>query len=73
MSTAHQRPLAQNPALTTPSPRCRTQQEAVVSFKPFIESQNPKLFELFGVPEMREQLVRPNFKAFYEEVRGHHR
>ena len=58
---------------TNQSPRCRTQQEAVVSFKPFIESQSPKLFEFFGVPEMREQLVRPNFKAFYEEIRGHHR
>ena len=44
-----------------------------MSFKPFIESQSPKLFEFFGVPEMREQLVRPTFKAFYEEVRGHHR
>jgi len=43
-----------------------------VSLKPFIESHNPKLFEFFGVPEMREQLSKPKFKAFYEEVRGPH-
>lgn len=44
-----------------------------MSFKPFLEAHNPKAFEFFGVPEMREQMIKPDFKAFYEEVGGPHR
>ena len=45
----------------------RNPEEALVSFKPFLESHNPKAFEYWGVPEMREKFLKPNFKAFFDE------
>ena len=82
-SQLHRIPVSSPPPLSSHQRSCTSrtssdqpvapEQEAVVSFKPFIESHNPKAFEFFGVPEMREQMVKPSFKAFYEEVSGPHR
>jgi len=46
----------------------RNPEEASVSLKPFLEAQNPRLFDLFGVPEMRAQITRPTFEQFFHEV-----
>jgi hypothetical protein len=35
----------------------RNPEEAVVSFKPFLEAHNPKLWELWGAAEMRDKFV----------------
>ena len=46
----------------------RNPEEALVSFKPFLEAHNPKLFEMWNVDEMREQLSKTSFAEFFEEV-----
>ena len=45
----------------------RNPEEAVVSFKPFIEAHNPKLWELWGAAEMRDKFVKPTFQQFFDE------
>ena len=40
----------------------RNPEEAIVSFKPFIEAHNPKLWELWGASEMRDKFVKPTFQ-----------
>ena len=45
----------------------RNPEEAVVSFKPFLEAHNPKLWELWGASEMREKFVKPTFQSFFDE------
>lgn len=45
----------------------RNPEEAVVSFKPFLEAHNPKLWELWGAAEMRDKFVKPTFQQFFDE------
>ena len=44
----------------------RNPEEALVSFKPFIEQHTQAFFDLWQFP--REALVRPSFAAFYDEI-----
>ncbi|MCJ2178189.1 sulfotransferase domain-containing protein [Novosphingobium album (ex Hu et al. 2023)] len=44
----------------------RNPEEALVSFRPFIEKHSDEWFELWGMP--REAMARPDFASFYEEV-----
>lgn len=46
----------------------RNPEEAIVSYFPFLAAHNPKLWELWNVTEMRETLMRPTFKAFFDEI-----
>lgn len=43
----------------------RNPEEALVSFRPFIEKHSDEWFELWGIP--REAMARPDFASFYEE------
>ena len=46
----------------------RNPEEALVSFKPFLQSFNPKLFDYWQVPELRELLQSfPDFPSFFEK------
>lgn len=44
----------------------RNPEEALVSFRPFIEKHSDEWFDLWGMP--REALARPDFASFYTEV-----
>merc|ERR1711998_619000 len=44
----------------------RNPEEGIVSFRPFLEAQNPKLFDLWGVD--REPFVSSTFQQFYDEL-----
>ena len=44
-------------------------QEAVVSFKPFLEAHSLKLWEYWGAAGERAGFIKPTFKAFFDEVR----
>lgn len=44
----------------------RNPEEALVSFKPFLEQHSDAWYALWGVP--REAVTRPDFTAFYNEV-----
>lgn len=44
----------------------RNPEEALVSFKPFLEQHRDEWYELWGVP--RAALTRPDFASFYHEV-----
>jgi len=44
----------------------RNPEEAICSFKPFIESWHPKIWELWGVD--REPHVKPTFQQFFDEI-----
>ena len=44
----------------------RNPEEALVSFKPFLEQHSDAWYELWGVP--REAVTRPDFQSFYDEV-----
>jgi len=46
----------------------RNPEEALVSFKPFIEQHSAELWELWGCTEMREAFIKPSFEAFYREL-----
>jgi len=45
---------------------CRNPEEALVSFKQFIEKHTQAFFDLWGVP--KQALARPDFPSFYNEV-----
>jgi len=45
----------------------RNPEEAIVSFKPFLESHNPELFAYWGAAEERDAFIKPTFKDFYNE------
>lgn len=45
---------------------CRNPEEALVSFKVFLEQHTDAFYELWGVP--RQALCRPDFPTFYNEV-----
>ena len=46
----------------------RNPEEALVSFKPFLQSFNPKLFDYWQVPELRELLHSfQDFPSFFEK------
>jgi hypothetical protein len=44
----------------------RNPEEALVSFRPFLDKHSDAWFELWGMP--REALCRPDFPSFYSEV-----
>jgi aryl sulfotransferase len=44
----------------------RNPEEALVSFKPFLEQHSDAWYDLWGVP--RAAVTRPDFQAFYDEV-----
>ena len=46
----------------------RNPEEAIVSFKPFQEAHNKELFKYWDCMEMRDQLCRPTFNEFFNEV-----
>lgn len=46
----------------------RNPEEAIVSFKPFLEAQSLKMWELFNASELRKEFVKPTFKEFFEEL-----
>jgi len=45
----------------------RNPEEAIVSFKPFIEGISMEVWEMWGQKSLREQFVQPNFPAFFEK------
>ena len=45
---------------------CRNPEEALVSFKPFLEKHTDQWYQLWEVP--KAALTRPDFSAFYHEV-----
>jgi hypothetical protein len=49
---------------------CRNPEEALVSFRPFLDKHSDEWFDLWGVP--RQALCRPDFPSFYSEVIDSH-
>jgi hypothetical protein len=45
---------------------CRNPEEALVSFKTFLEKHTDAFFDLWGVP--KQALTRPDFPSFYRDV-----
>eukprot|EP00560_Eucampia_antarctica_P007618 CAMPEP_0197828150 /NCGR_PEP_ID=MMETSP1437-20131217/4787_1 /TAXON_ID=49252 ORGANISM="Eucampia antarctica, Strain CCMP1452" /NCGR_SAMPLE_ID=MMETSP1437 /ASSEMBLY_ACC=CAM_ASM_001096 /LENGTH=312 /DNA_ID=CAMNT_0043429275 /DNA_START=50 /DNA_END=988 /DNA_ORIENTATION=+ len=46
----------------------RSPEEAIVSFKPFLEAHSKEIWKLWGMEEIRDQFLRPTFKEFYYEM-----
>jgi len=46
----------------------RSPDEAIVSFKPFLEAHSQQLWKLWGVEETRDLFMRPTFKEWYYEL-----
>ena len=45
----------------------RNPEEAIVSFKPFLEAHSLELWKLWDAVDQREKFLKPNFEAFYKE------
>lgn len=46
----------------------RNPEEALVSFKPFLEAHSPELFELWDAKEMRDSFLKPSFQEFFDDI-----
>jgi len=46
----------------------RNPEEAIVSFKPFLEAHSLKLWEFWNASEMRDQFMRPTFQEFFDDI-----
>jgi len=45
----------------------RNPEEAVVSFKPFLEGHSMEIWDMWGLKSLREEFIQPNFPAFFEK------